>query len=358
YQCYRVQQSDILGPYKGGTRLHPTVSIDDVKALATLMTLKTALVDIPFGGGKGGICVDPKSMSAGEMERLIRKYVVRLKNDIGPNEDIPAPDVNSGPREMAWIYDEYRKYYDNARGVVTGKPLELGGSRGRLQATGYGVALVTERLCQAIKLYNPTIAIEGFGNVGQHAAIKLAEMGFKITAVSDSAGCVQSLAGLDIKKLVAHKQEHGAVSGFPGAQAAPSVMELPAEILIPCALGNSIDKQNVDRLSQRLKVVVEGANSPVSPMAEKRLEARGVTVVPDILANAGGVIASYFEWVQNREGLYWSEEEVLGRMNTILLQAQERVFTQARQMNISPRMAAYCISMEKIARGIGFRGVQ
>jgi glutamate dehydrogenase (NAD(P)+) len=358
FQCYRVQHSDILGPYKGGTRLHPSVNMDEVKALATLMTLKTALVDIPFGGGKGGICVDPKTLSVKELERLIRKYVHRLKNDIGPNTDIPAPDVNSGPREMAWMYDEYRKYSESARGVVTGKPVELGGSLGRMRATGAGVALITQRRCNEMKLIKPSITIEGFGNVGQHAAVALAAMGFKIVAVSDSGGCVHNPAGLDAGALAIHKEKTRGVTGFTGGEAAPDILGVPAEVHIPCALGHSIHMGNVGRLDKRLRLIVEGANSPISPSAEKELTARGVAISPDILANAGGVIVSYFEWVQNREGFYWTEEEVMARMNAKLTAAHEKVAAYALEKGLSHRLAAYCLSMEKIATAIGFRGIQ
>ncbi|MDH5678325.1 MAG: Glu/Leu/Phe/Val dehydrogenase [Nitrospinota bacterium] len=358
FQCYRVQQSDTLGPYKGGTRLHPSVNMDEVKALATLMTLKTSLVDVPFGGGKGGICVDPKGLSVMELERLIRRYVNQIKDDLGPDEDIPAPDVNSGPREMAWIYDEYRNYSESARGVVTGKPLELGGSLGRLQATGYGVALITERFCYGNKLVNPAISIEGFGNVGQFAAMKLSEMGFRVIAVSDSGGCVVNQTGLNITRLLAYKREKGQVADFPDAKPLGNILEAPMDIHIPCALGHSINGENVDQLGSNLKLIVEGANSPVSSQAEKILEGKGVTMVPDILANAGGVIVSYYEWVQNREGLYWSEDEVLGRMNGKMIAAYDRVVNYAEEKKLFLRQAAYCLSMEKIARAINYRGSQ
>jgi len=358
FQCYRIQQSDVLGPYKGGTRLHSSVNMNEVKALATLMSLKTALVNVPFGGGKGGICVDPKALSEKELERLVRKYTNRIKDDLGPDEDIPAPDVNSGPREMAWIYDEYRKYSESARGVVTGKPLELGGSLGRVQATGFGVALITERLCYDKKLVNPAISIEGFGNVGQYAAMKLFEMGFKIVAVSDSRGCVVNQVGLNITDLLAFKHETGGVTGFPGANLVEHIIEVPVDVHIPCALGHSINRDNVDSIPRDLKIVVEGANAPVSSHAESVLIERGVILAPDILANAGGVVVSYYEWVQNREGLYWSEEDVLGKMRDKMQAAYGNVVSYADERKIALRQAAYCLAMEKIARAIIFRGAQ
>ncbi|VAX23114.1 NAD-specific glutamate dehydrogenase; NADP-specific glutamate dehydrogenase [hydrothermal vent metagenome] len=357
FQCYRVQHSDTLGPYKGGTRLHPTVNMDEVKALATLMTLKTALVEVPFGGGKGGICVNPKDLTDSELERLIRKYTYRLLNDIGPNVDIPAPDVNTGPREMAWVYDEYRKYREDAKAVVTGKPLELGGSLGRTEATGFGAA---KTLVYALKdmdiLKTPSIAIEGFGNVGIHAAIWLGRKGFKIVAVSDSSGCVENRKGLDINALVRHKKKTGKVSGFKGGRSRVDIISCKADIFMPCALGHSIRKENVDKLSARL--IVEGANAPVSIEAEKILEKKGVKIIPDILANSGGVIVSYFEWAQNREGFYWDLALVEERMEKKLYNAYIKVEDYAKEHGLSLRKAAYCLAIERVANATQARGVQ
>lgn len=358
FQCYRVQHSDTLGPYKGGTRLHPDVNMDEVKALAMLMTLKTALVDVPFGGGKGGIAVDPRKLSSGELERLIRKYTVKLLNDIGPNLDIPAPDVNSGEREMAWIYDEYRKYRELARGVVTGKPVELGGSLGRKAATGNGVAIIAMQSARDAGLpagFN--VSIEGFGNVGIYAALRLHEDGARIVAVSDSSGLVVDKKGLDIPALVKHKETTGAIRGF-SADTLPKedVISVPADMFIPCALEDSVRKDNAGRVAAR--IIVEGANAPVSLEAEPELVSRGVTIVPDILANAGGVIVSYFEWVQNREGFYWDEALVNQRLTEKMTSVYQKVRNYAREQSLTMREAAYCLAVEKIARAVHTRGIQ
>ncbi|MBI5816216.1 MAG: glutamate dehydrogenase [Nitrospinae bacterium] len=356
FQCYRVQHSDTLGAYKGGTRLHPSVDMDDVKALATLMTLKTALVEIPFGGAKGGICVDPHKLSTAELERLIRKYTVKLLHDIGPNTDIPAPDVNSGEREMAWIYDEYRKHRELARGVVTGKPVELGGSKGRREATGRGVVITLMEAAREMGLSDFTVSIEGFGNVGKHAAAELYKRGVKVVAVSDSGGMVADPAGLDIPGLIAHKSKTGAVSGFADTSPKEAIAAHPADVFVPCALGDTIRPDNVKDVKARL--IVEGANAPVSLDAETELGRRGVTIVPDILANSGGVIVSYFEWVQNREGFYWEEEEVNRRLTDKITAAYARVKESAVRQGVSYRSAAYRIAMERIAKATEARGVQ
>jgi glutamate dehydrogenase/leucine dehydrogenase len=356
FQCYRVQHSDTLGPYKGGIRLHPDVSIDDVKALATLMTLKTALVNIPFGGAKGGIAVDPKKLSMSERERLIRKFTHMLASDIGPNVDIPAPDVNSGEQEMAWIYDEYRKRSQDARGVVTGKPINLGGSQGRREATGNGAVMVALEALKEGGIERPTFAVEGFGNVGGQAARWLHEMGYKVVAVSNSTGGVANPEGLDIPSLAAHVWRTGSVPTFAGGEPVESVIAYPADVLMPCALEGSLTEDNAHAV--RAKLVVEGANSPTTAAADKILADRGVTVLPDILANAGGVIVSYFEWVQNREGFYWDEETIKTQLEKKIISAYQRVKTYADESKVSLRAAAYSLALEKIARGVEARGVQ
>ncbi|MBF0293289.1 MAG: Glu/Leu/Phe/Val dehydrogenase [Nitrospinae bacterium] len=358
FQCYRIQHSDTLGPYKGGTRLHPDVNLDEVKALATLMTLKTALVDVPFGGGKGGIVVDPKKLSQSELERLIRKYTVKLLNDIGPNLDIPAPDVNSGEREMAWIYDEYRKHRELARGVVTGKPVELGGSLGRISATGAGVAMIAVEAARDAGMPEKFRAsIEGFGNVGVYAAQKLFDLGVKIVAVSDSSGMASDTKGLDIPALIRHKEISGGVRGF-GDKTLPKedIVSIPADVFIPCALGDCIRKDNASRVAAR--IIVEGANAPVSLDAEPELVSRGVAIVPDILANAGGVIVSYFEWVQNREGFYWEEDMVAGRLREKMIHAYRKVREYSIGEGVTMREAAYMLALKKIARAVRVRGIQ
>lgn len=356
YQCYRVQHSDTLGPYKGGTRLHPTVDMDEVKALATLMTLKTALVDVPFGGGKGGICVNPRELSDTELERLLRKYTHRIINDIGPNVDIPAPDVNSGPREMAWIYDEYRKHREDARAVVTGKPVSLGGSLGREGATGHGVVRVTMESLPGLEMEKPTAVIQGFGNVGIHAATGLVNEKVTVVGVNDSGGCVTNPEGLDVQALIRHKKLTGSVSGFPGGENTEDIFDIASDIFIPCALSHSVNAANAAKL--KAKLIVEGANAPISSEAEDILASAGVVIVPDILANAGGVIVSYYEWVQNREGLYWDEWTINQRLNEKISLAYTKVREYAEENKLSLRMAAYSLAMDKIAKGIQIRGVQ
>lgn len=356
FQCYRVQHSDVLGPYKGGTRLHPTVCMDDVQALATVMTLKTSLVDLPFGGGKGGISADPKTISISETERLVRKYTSRLLSNIGPMTDIPAPDVNTGEREMAWIYDEYSKSRQDARGVVTGKPIDLGGSLGRREATGDGVVIAMTEAIHDYGLEKPSIGIEGFGNVGLHAAKRLYANGMKVVAISDSKGAIANDEGLNIERLIEHKTETGSVVGFEGGEDIEDLITYPMDILAPCALGGSVHSGNADQVKAR--IIVEGANLPITKEADALLTQKGVVVIPDILANAGGVIVSYFEWVQNREGFYWELETIHERLNRRLITAYRKVKNYADEKGISIREAAYSISIEKIARSVNARGVQ
>jgi glutamate dehydrogenase (NAD(P)+) len=356
YPAYRVQHCDILGPYKGGIRFHPDVDLEEVKALALWMTLKTALVDIPFGGAKGGIAVNPASLSKTELERLVRKYTSRLVRDIGPSTDIPAPDVGTSAREMAWIYDEYRKHCDVARAVVTGKPVEIGGSLGRKEATGRGVICTMLAAINQLGLKNVRVAVQGFGNVGSHAAIDLAERGITVVAVSDVTGGIHNPKGIDIAALVKHVAATGGVRGFKGAKPCADVLAVPCDVLLPCALENVITPKNAAKI--QAKLIVEGANGPTTPEADAILEKRGIFVVPDILANAGGVIVSYFEWVQNREGFYWDEEEVNARLFKKLNQAYVRVAEMAARRRVSMRKAAYCLALEKIASGMVARGVQ
>ncbi|MFH1708276.1 MAG: Glu/Leu/Phe/Val dehydrogenase [Planctomycetota bacterium] len=354
--CFRIQHSDVLGCYKGGIRFHPRVDMDEVQALAVWMTLKTALADIPFGGAKGGVAVDPRTLSVHELERLVRKYTYRLVNDIGPSSDIPAPDMGTSEREMAWIYDEYRKHNENARAVVTGKPVELGGSLGRRAATGNGVVFVMLEAIRDMGLKNPSVAIQGFGNVGSHAALGCHSRGIRITAASDVDGTVVNPAGLDIPALVAHVKRTGTVRGFAGGTAGGDILTSACDILLPCALEGVLTETNAARVQARL--IVEGANGPTTLAADAILEKRGVTVVPDILANAGGVIVSYYEWVQNREGFYWEEEEVNDRLLKKITKAYGRVRTCAAEKKITLRKAAYCLAIDKIVRAMHLRGTQ
>jgi glutamate dehydrogenase/leucine dehydrogenase len=357
FNCYRIQHSDVLGPYKGGIRFHPEVDLDEVKALALWMSLKTALVDIPYGGAKGGITVDPKILTITELERLVRKYTSRLVNDIGPNIDIPAPDMGTSAREMAWIYDEYRKYRDVARGVVTGKPVALGGSLGRKEATGRGVVCTMLEAANELGLKNYTVAVQGFGNVGSHAALDVFERGIKVVAVEDITGSVHNPKGLDIPALIKHRDQTGGILGFAGGQQlTEDIVAYPCDVFLPCAKENMITVANANYMKARL--VAEGANGPTTPEADKILAERNVLVVPDILANAGGVIVSYFEWVQNREGFYWEEEDVNNRLFARLRKAYARTREFATQKKVTMRQAAYCIALEKIVRSMIDRGVQ
>ncbi len=356
FNCFRIQHSDVLGPYKGGIRFHPEVGLDEVKALALEMTLKTALADIPYGGAKGGITVDPTTLTCTEMERLVRKYTYRLVNDIGPNIDIPAPDMGSGPREMAWIFDEYRKHRDSAHGVVTGKPIALGGSLGRKEATGRGVVCVMLEAAKELGLTRYTVGVQGFGNVGSHAALDLHERGIKVVAVHDITGSVQNPEGLDIPAMIKHRDRTGGIEGFPGGKPVDDFTATPCDVLLPCAKENMITADNAGAVKARL--IVEGANGPTTPEADRILASRNILVVPDILANAGGVIVSYFEWVQNREGFYWEEEDVNNRLFTRLRKIFARVGKLAAQKQISLREAAYCLALDKIVRAMIDRGVQ
>lgn len=353
---YRVQHCDTLGIYKGGIRFHPAVDLEEVKALALWMTLKTALVEVPFGGAKGGIAVDPATLSPAELERLVRKYTSRLVGDIGPNIDVPAPDMGTGPREMAWIYDEYRKHRDMARAVVTGKPVEIGGSLGRKEATGRGVVCTMLAACRQLGLGEVGVAIQGFGNVGMHAAIDLHTRGVRVVAVSDVTGGLHDPRGLDIPALVRHRAATGTLAGFPGAAPLADIIAVPCDVLLPCALQGVIHAGNADAV--RAKLVVEGANGPTTAEADRLLRARGVFVVPDVLANAGGVIVSYFEWVQNREGFYWEEDEVNSKLFTRLEKAYARVARLAAEQDVSMRQAAYCLALERLAQGMVERGIQ
>ena len=313
---YRVQHNDARGPYKGGLRYHPHMDEEHAAALANLMTWKTAVVDVPFGGGKGGINCDPAKLSTPELHRLTSTFVENIKEVIGPGLDIPAPDVNTNAQVMGWIMHEYSKYYGFSPGVVTGKPLELFGSPGRTEATGRGVMYVLE---EALKdagksLSGITVAIQGFGNVGSHAARLIAEQGAKIVAVGDHLGGVSRAGGLDVPKLCVWAEEHRTVKGFPGADPFDSaeVITWNAEVLIPAALEAAITKDNANDI--RAKFIVEGANGPTTPEADEILQKRGVVVVPDILANAGGVTVSYFEWTQNVQQFRWELETITNEL--------------------------------------------
>ncbi|MGF1677416.1 MAG: Glu/Leu/Phe/Val dehydrogenase [Rivularia sp. (in: cyanobacteria)] len=358
---HRVQHSDILGPYKGGIRFHPAVTLREVSALAMLMTWKCALLGIPYGGAKGGIAINPKSYSINELERISRRYISELIKDIGPSVDIPAPDMGTSAREMAWMMDTYSVNIGHAvPGIVTGKPLSIGGSLGREMATGRGVMIVVrEALADRGKSLSGTrIAIQGFGNVGGAAAELLHQAGATIIAVSTGSGGVFAEKGLDILELQAYARENNRkISGFPQAKPITNaeLLTLPCDVLIPAALENQITQENVNQIQANL--VVEAANGPVTLEANLSLEARGVTVLPDILSNAGGVVVSYLEWVQGLSYLFWNEERVNGEMESLMVQAYRKVMHQSQTRKISPRLAAYVLGVGRVAQALNDRGL-
>ena len=348
---YRVQHNRARGPLKGGLRYHPMVDEDEATALASLMTWKTAVVDVPFGGAKGGINCDPSQLSTRELDALTRQFVERIKDVIGPTIDIPAPDVNTDGRIMAWIMDEYSKYAGFSPGVVTGKPLQLFGSPGREEATGRGVTVTLEEALaeQGRKLTDVRIALQGFGNVGSHAARLCAARGAKIVAVGDHAGGVANESGLDVEALAKWTREHRTVKGFPGgdAFAGPEVLTWQADVLIPAALGDVLTRDNAERV--RAEIIVEGANAPTTPEADDILRRRGITIVPDILANAGGVTVSYFEWVQNIQQFRWDLARVNSELDRTMKQAYASVREVAREMKLDSRTAALVLAIRRVA---------
>jgi glutamate dehydrogenase (NAD(P)+) len=357
---YRVQHSLALGPAKGGIRYHPSVSIDEARALAMLMTWKVAVVRLPFGGAKGAVACDPSRLSAGEVERLTRRFTAELEPIIGPDSDIPAPDLGTGAREMAWIMDTYSMHRGySVPGVVTGKPIDLGGSEGRQEATGRGVALCAELAASRLGLPWPEVrvAVQGFGNVGSVAARQLAQRGCRIIAVSDVRGGIYNPNGVDMGRLARYVQEHHRVEGYPGAETIDNatLLTLDADILVPAAIENQITVDNAPRVRARL--IVEGANGPVTATADRILADRGITVVPDILANAGGVTVSYFEWVQDRESYFWSEGEIYQRLDRILSQAFEDVWHRSEVEATTLREAALLIGIERVAKAVQLRGL-
>ncbi|MEH2398975.1 Glu/Leu/Phe/Val family dehydrogenase [Nostoc sp.] len=358
---HRVQHSDVLGPYKGGIRYHPAVTLREVSALAMLMTWKCALLGIPYGGGKGGIAIDPKRYSVGELERISRRYISELIKDIGPAVDIPAPDMGTSAREMAWMMDTYSVNVGHAvPGVVTGKPLSIGGSLGREMATGRGVMIIVREALaeQGKSLAGVRVVIQGFGNVGSAAAELLHQAGAKIIAVSTGAGGVFSEVGLDIPKLKVYAAENRkSIVGFP--QSVPisnaDLLSLPCDVLIPAALENQITEENVNQV--QAEIVAEAANGPVTLEANLSLEARGVTVLPDILANAGGVVVSYLEWVQGLSYVFWDEERVNREMEYLMVQAYRRVIQQSKVRQIPLRLAAYTLGVGRVAQALTDRGL-
>jgi len=359
FKGFRVQYNDARGPCKGGIRFHPQETLDTVKALAAWMTWKTACVGIPLGGGKGGVVCNPKEMSRGELERLSRAYIDAIGAIIGPELDIPAPDVYTDPQIMAWMMDEFAKIRGyNAPGVITGKPIPLGGSQGRGDATARGAVYTIREATKKlnIPLKDATVAVQGYGNAGSNAAMLLEEMGARIIAVSDSKGGILSEKGLEPYAVLQHKQKTGTVVGFPGTKEITneSLLEEQCGILVPAALENVITGKNASRI--KAKIVAEAANGPTTPEADEILFKNKVFDIPDFLCNAGGVTVSYFEWVQNVYGLYWPVEEIHDRLDKIMTKAFNDVYDMHVKQNVNMRMAAYMLSVQRVAEAMKLRG--
>jgi glutamate dehydrogenase (NAD(P)+) len=361
FEGIRVIHSNILGPAKGGIRFAPDVHLDEVRALAAWMTWKCAVVDIPYGGAKGGVRCNPREMSKGEIERLVRAYTMAMIDVFGPDKDIPAPDMGTGPREMAWLMDEYSKAHGmTIPAVVTGKPLVLGGSLGRTEATGRGVMVSALAAMQKLKInpFSATCAVQGFGNVGSWAAQLLEERGLKIVAISDHTGAFYNEKGINIQEAIKHKDANkGTLEGFTGGDRMENpddLLTLEVDVLVPAAMEDVITAKNAERI--RAKLIVEGANGPTSAKADAILNEKGIMAVPDILANAGGVTVSYFEWVQNRLGYKWTADRVNRRSDRIMKDAFEHVYEASVKYSVPMRIAAYIVAIDKVAKTYTFRG--
>jgi glutamate dehydrogenase (NAD(P)+) len=356
---YRVQHNAARGPYKGGIRFHQDADLDEVRALASLMTWKTALVDIPFGGAKGGVKVDPRGLSHPELERLSRAYFGQISHIIGPQRDIPAPDMNTNAQVMSWFMDEYGRRKGHTPAIVTGKPIALGGSLGREAATGRGCVITMNEACKDAGMpVESTLAIQGFGNVGSWAARLAYEQGTKVIAVSDVEGAIRNTNGLDIPLLVEHVAATGSVVGFAGAEDCSNdeLLDMTCDVLMPAALGGVITASNADDISA--KIIIEAANHPVTPYADQLLASRGVLVVPDILANAGGVTVSYFEWVQNQQSISWDEADVNARLEKRMIKAygQCRDFMNATDAAATMREAGFALAVKRVVEAASLRG--
>ncbi|GAA4186108.1 Glu/Leu/Phe/Val dehydrogenase [Gryllotalpicola kribbensis] len=357
---YRVQHNLSRGPAKGGIRYSPMVNIDEVRALAMWMTWKCALLNVPYGGAKGGVTIDPRAYSTAELERVTRRYTSEISHFIGPDRDIPAPDIGTDEQTMAWMLDTFSVAAGHTvLGVVTGKPLELGGSRGRASATSHGLGHITLAALGSLRLdtATATAAIQGFGKVGRDAALFLADAGLNIVAVSDQYGAIHNNAGIDVAALAAHVDATGSVTGFPAADPLPAeqLLELEVTVIIPAAVEGVLTAENAPRV--RAPLIVEGANGPTTPEADAILEARGTTVVPDILANAGGVLVSYFEWVQGNQAYWWTEEDVAQRLRSQMLAAWNYLSQRSSRDHRSLRRTATAVAVERVARAHRLRGL-
>lgn len=360
FEGYRVIHSTILGPSKGGIRFDMAVNLDEVKALAAWMTWKCAVVDIPYGGAKGGVACNPREMSAGEIERLMRAYTQAMADVFGPDQDIPAPDMGTGPREMAWLMDQYSRIQGmTTHAVVTGKPLVMGGSLGRTEATGRGVMVTAMAAMEKLKInpYKATCAVQGFGNVGSWAARLLHERGLIVQAVSDLSGAYYNEKGIEIDKAVQYRDNNkGSLEGFAGAEKITNenLLTLPVDLLVPAATEDVINSTNAPNI--KAKLIVEGANGPTSSKADNIINDKGIMVVPDILANAGGVTVSYFEWVQNRLGYKWTADRVNRRSDRIMKDAFNNVYRVSQEYKVPMRIAAYMVAIDKVSKTYKFRG--
>jgi glutamate dehydrogenase (NAD(P)+) len=359
---YRCQHSTALGPAKGGIRYHPNVTLDEVQTLAFWMTWKCSLLNLPYGGGKGGVKVDPSKLSKSELERLSRRFFFEISQFVGPHKDIPAPDVNTNPQVMAWYLDTYSMHVGyTALGVVTGKPVELGGSVGRNEATGRGVAVVAAEACKLLgkDISKAKVAVQGFGNVGSFSAkILQEEFGAKIVAVSDVSAAYYDPNGINISDLITYRDSNkGLIEGYPKAQRIKheELFELDVDILVPAALENSITEENADKI--KAKLIVEGANGPVTPGADKILRSKGVTIIPDILANAGGVTVSYFEWVQDLQSFFWDLDDVRNKLAKMMRAAFAEVAKTKEKYNTDFRTAAYIVAIDRVAKAVKLRGI-
>jgi len=357
---FRVQHSIARGPGKGGIRYAPDVTLDEVRALAAWMTWKCAVVNIPFGGAKGGVICNPHKMSMGELERMTRRYTAELIDFIGPEKDVPAPDVNTNEQTMAWIMDTYSMHMrQTVTAVVTGKPVNIGGSRGRREATGRGVWVVCDEACKKLGLSpaSSRVIVQGFGNVGSNAAQLMHQAGYKVTGIVEVGGGLYNKNGIDVNALVDFRQKQGTVQGFPGAEKADpaELLTTECEILIPAATENQITSRNVNNI--KCRILAEGANGPTTSAADEVLADKGVFVIPDILANAGGVTTSYFEWVQDRQGYFWKEEVVNEQLDSIMKSSFQDVVRYAETHHVNNRIAAYMLAIDRVAYTIKQRGI-
>ncbi|MFP4118577.1 MAG: Glu/Leu/Phe/Val family dehydrogenase [Candidatus Woesearchaeota archaeon] len=358
FQGYRIQYNDFRGPTKGGIRFHPQVDESEVKALSFWMTVKNAVVDIPYGGGKGGVMVNPKDHSQAELERISRGFIKAIHEVIGPTKDIPAPDVYTNPQVMGWMLDEYEAIKGgHYPGLITGKPLDIGGSEGRGYSTAMGGAYALKEGAEILDLepFKTTVAIQGFGNAGMHMARILSGWGYKVVAVSDSSTGIYTENGLDVNKAIEYKQNHGTLEGFGAKEISnEELLASEVDILVPAALENQITKDNASNIEAKL--VVELANGPVTPDADEIMSENGITVIPDVLANAGGVTVSYFEWVQNNYGYYWSENEVLEKLEAIMTRSFNNIHSVVKEKDVTYRQAAFILALKRIINAGKARG--